>query len=443
MSQIRTMVAARDAGAGGPRVIEQLRERMTLRLFLVIFFAVTIMQRFAVPSSSSELGIGFILCILVVVTGLLTGRFAVSMPRLMLYVVAVSAMFLTLFSKTEPFSFFSLFMLLVLYFPFVVTVKLTNDQWLAILKAFQSFMLVCGWCGLVQFVTQLALGPSSMFPFDHLLPAAFFIPKFNLQIPVNDGLNLLKSNGLWFLEPSHFAQSLAIAIVIELFYFRRPYVLATFAVSYIVSFSGSGIPLLVAATGISIVKRGKLLPFALIAIAGVAVFLLRDIPPFSVFLGRLDEFTSTQSSGSMRFLAPYWFVQDIVAIRPGTLLFGYGPGRMMSLENVLDYAVLDASWLKLLAEYGLVGAVPFLVFYCYCLLRGSPDPIISFACLFQFFFLGGYLNAFYLQFLQMALVIWPRVQRPSLETKVSALVDLTRERAPLSPAWTPLRRSLP
>jgi len=162
------MVAARDAGASKTHVIEQLRAKTALRLFLVVFFAVTIMQRFAVPSSNSQLGIGFVICILVVIIGLLTGHFAVLLPRLVLYAVAASAMFLTLFAKTESFSFFSLFMLLILYFPFVVTIGLTNDQWLAVLKTFQSFMLVCGWCGLVQFVAQLALGPSSMFPFDHL-----------------------------------------------------------------------------------------------------------------------------------------------------------------------------------------------------------------------------------------------------------------------------------
>jgi len=431
------------AEADKARITEQSRAKTTFRLFLVVFFAVTVMQRFAVPSSSSELGIGFVVCVFVVAIGLLTGHFAISLPRLALYGAAMSAMLATLFAKTELFSFFSLFMLLILYSPFVVTVTLSNDQRVAILRAFQSLMLLCSACGLGQFSIQLAFGPSSMFPFDNILPASMFIPGFNLRIPVADGVNLLKSTGLWFLEPSHFAQFLASAIIIELFYFRRPYVLAVFAVSYLVSFSGSGILLLVAAIGFSLVQQRKVLPFALLAMGAVAVLLLRDIPPFSVFLGRLSEFTSTQSSGSARFFAPYWFVHDIVAVRPSTLLFGYGPGRMVTLGNVPDYAVLDSGWLKLLAEYGLVGAVPFLTFYCYCLFRNSPDPLLSFACLFQFLFLGGYLNAFYLQFLHMAFVIWPRVRRPSPEANVHRLVNPARGQTVLAPAWTPYGRPLP
>lgn len=384
--------------------------RGVFRLFLPVLVSVTFLQRFAVPSPGSELGLGFVVSLAAASAGLFSGRFGVSASRLAFYAAAVAAILFTLLFKSEPFSFLSVFMLLTLYMPFTITAALSRRHWLTVLAMFQKAMLLCGYCGLAQFFGQLVVGQRLVFPFDLLLPASFLIPNFNLQIPVSTGLSLLKSNGLWFLEPSHFAQFLAFALIIEMLYFRRPHFIAVFTSSYLISFSGSGIFLLAAAALFAILQRGRVLPFALLAGAAVLVFALRDTAPFSIFLDRLGEFRSTQSSGSMRFVAPYWFVHDVIAARPGTLLFGYGPGQMKVLGLPLDYMIEDTGWLKLLAEYGLVGTVPFMVFYCYSLFRRSPDPLLSFACLFQFMFLGGYLNSFYIQFLHMALVIWPRVQ---------------------------------
>ena len=90
-------------------------------------------------------------------------------------------------------------------------------------------------------------------------------------------------------------------------------------------------------------------------------------------------------------------------------MFGFGPGRIEELVVNLNYAIQDSSWLKLLAEYGLFGAVPFMIFYTYCLFRKSPDTLLSFLCLVQFLLLGGYLNAFYIQFFHLALVAWPKI----------------------------------
>jgi NADH:ubiquinone oxidoreductase subunit H len=39
----------------------------------------------------------------------------------------------------------------------------------------------------------------------------------------------------------------------------------------------------------------------------------------------------------------------------------------------------------------------------------STNRILSFACLIQFLFLGGFLNSFYVQFLYLCLVVWPVV----------------------------------
>ena len=167
--------------------------------------------------------------------------------------------------------------------------------------------------------------------------------------------------------------------------------------------------LLAAAAIVFLVQRRQLLPLLLLGTGAAIVLLLRDVSPFSLFLARLQEFGNPLSSGSMRFFAPYWFVHDVMGGNTSALLFGFGPGRIGELGLSLDYAMLDLSWLKLFAEYGLLGAVPFLGFYVYALFRRSPDHLLSWVCFLQFLFLGGYLNAFYVQFLHMALVAWPKI----------------------------------
>ena len=186
--------------------------------------------------------------------------------------------------------------------------------------------------------------------------------------------------------------------------------LVLFAVAYITSFSGTG-ALLLLAVGIPLVFRLRqawLLFLPVILIAGLPI--VQDVPPFSLFLGRLEELSNPLASGSMRLIAPYRLVGDVLVNDPRALFFGFGPGQIEDVSGAVDYAVQDSSWLKLLVEYGLVGTTGFGLFYLYALFRHAPDRLLAFACLVQFLFLGGYLNAFYVQFLHLALVAWPRVR---------------------------------
>jgi hypothetical protein len=267
--------------------------------------------------------------------------------------------------------------------------------------------------GLAQFAVQVVVGPDWMFPFDRVLPASMFIPNFNLRIPLGDGLALLKSSGLWFLEPSHFSQTIALGLIIEFIYFRRVWFLALLALAYLVSFSGTGLLLLVGTgiLGAVVTRRWEIL--AAILLAALTAFLFRDVPPFSYFAARTAEFTNPLASGSMRLLAPYWWVSDVLFASAQNALLGFGPGNIKVVLARVDYSVQDSSWLKLFGEYGLIGGVPFLSFYLYVLLRHSPNVILSLACLVQFALLGGYLNSFYIQFLHLLLVGWPRISASS------------------------------
>lgn len=378
--------------------------------FIVLLGCITIGQRFAVPFDESQFGIGFLFCLLITMLLALSGRLTVDPLRVILYAVGMAGCLLTLFFKRDSFSFISLLMLLVVYLSYIFSAKLYYDQYLRILGGFQDIMLFCVWCGIAQFLIQFPLSPDFMFPFDMVLPESLFIPEFNLRIPITETLPYEKSTGLWFLEPSHFSQFLAFAVIIELRHFNRPKRLILYLGSMALCFSGTGLVLLTLVGAILVIaqKRIGLIILAILGFLSILVF--RDVFPFSVFFDRLSDFTNPLASGSGRFIAPYWVIADLIEEgRSHVLIWGLGPGQLKLIVQYTDYFVQDSSWFKLVVEYGYVAVMFFSLFFMLSLFRKSPDKILSAACLVQFLFLGGYLLSFYVHFLYLVLVVWPEL----------------------------------
>lgn len=382
----------------------------TLFWFAVILGCVTVGQRFAVPFDESQFGVGFLICLLVVVFLAMSGRLTIDPSRIILYVIGMSGCLVTLFFKRDAFSLISMMMLFVVYFSYIFSYKIHYEQYYRILINYQNIMLFCVWCGIAQFSIQFVLSSDFMFPFDMILPESLFIPEFNLRIPITEDLPYEKSTGLWFLEPSHFSQFLAFAVIIELRHFNRPKRLLLYLGSMVLCFSGTGFILLAIVGTILIISQGRI-GLILLGIMGFAsIFLFRDFFPFSIFYERLSDFTNPLASGSGRFIAPYWVIADLIQEgRSHILSWGLGPGELKQIIENTDYFVQDSSWFKLLIEYGYVGLAIFMLFFIPSLFVKSPDKILSAACLVQFMLLGGYLLSFYVHFLYLVLVVWPEV----------------------------------
>lgn len=379
-----------------------------IRPLVLVLVAVTLLQRFAVPALGSLLGIGFVVGVMVSVWGALGGRFVVEPRRFWLACLMAAGLLVTLAFGSGGFSALSLAMLALLYFPFIFVVPMTGADYRELLWWFQTLALVVAGSGVLQFALQLVGAAAWTFPLDRLLPAAFFIPGFNRVIEVGPGL--VKSTGLWLLEPSLLSQLLAIAVLVELRSFARRAALALFGLGLLVAFSGTGLVLLAVFLPFVLIERGQGVRLASLPVLALAVvWPFADTFPISFFVARLAEFGNPLASGSMRLFGPYWAAADVFGGRPDLLLVGVGPGGMADAVWNFDYAVQDSSWLKLLVEYGLIGGLPFALFYAYCLFAGTPDRLLATALLFQVCFLGGYLLAFFVQFLVLALVGWPRL----------------------------------
>jgi hypothetical protein len=81
-----------------------------------------------------------------------------------------------------------------------------------------------------------------------------------------------------------------------------------------------------------------------------------------------------------------------------------------------DFESHDTSWIKLVHEYGVVGAAAFLSFYVPALVKRAPSPILAAAFLVEFLFLGGYLLSPYIQIITVILGVWPRLPQGTLVT---------------------------
>ncbi len=375
---------------------------------VVLLVAAVLLQRFAVPVADGQLGVGLVIGLVVAGIGVLRGWLIVEPTRFVLFCVVLAGILATLALAGQGFSVLSLAMFVFLYLPFILVLPLDAAAYRRLLGHLQTLLLVVAVSAMLQFAIQFVVGAAWMFPFDRLLPERLFIPGFNLVIAISGGI--VKSTGIWLLEPSILSQLMAIGIVVELARFRRPLVLATLVSGLGLAFSGTGLmllvvflPLLLIAGGLGGWLVGGL------ALAALSVWAFADVFPISYFVARLGEFGNPQASGSMRFFGPYWAAADVFAGRPDLLWTGVGPGGMADEVWNFDYAVQDSSWLKLIVEYGLIGGLPFAIFYAYCLFAGCPDRWLAAALLFQVLFLGGYLLGYHGQFLILALVVWPRL----------------------------------
>lgn len=377
-------------------------------LILTLLIAPTLLQRFAFPFASSKVPIS-IACFYAALAVFLAlrQRVIVDAGRFVLFGLFVTSACITAYVNRASASSLSLAFLLLIYAPFVLRLNLRLDDYHAMMKVFQSLIAFAVVCGIVQFAIQFVLGPLAMFPFDLLLPPDWFTQGYNLRIPVSEGAGYLKSTGLFFLEPSHFSQIAALALIIEMVLFRRPWWLLLFLTGVFLSFSGTGVMLLLLVGPLAFLNSRS---FPLIAIAagvGLVLIVAGDYLQISAFTDRLQTFSNPQSSAYARFIAPLVIFMDQFEAGGLRLLFGHGAGTADFVTGYTDFESHDTSWIKLVWEYGLVGAAAFAGFFLYVLFARAPNRIIACAFLVQFLILGGYLLAPHVQFLIVLLAVWP------------------------------------
>lgn len=326
----------------------------------------------------------------------------------------------TALSPSPHVSLFSLAFLLVVQLPLVF--RLVGQKSYADLLNFVS-TLGCFFAavGALQFAAQFVVGSHIAFFLDTGLPEALLMKGYNSMIPLYWTSSVLKSNGVFFLEPSLFCQFTAIALVAELLCGARVLRLILLAAGLLASYSGTGLTMLALFLPFYLGRHGQLHLIVVALLIAVTVYVFSDALVLDAFTRRIGEFSDDQSSGWARFASMFIVLRDTIFTNDFTFALGRGAGTVQENFQRLPYYAFDPTWGKIIYEYGLVGAAAYVMYFRHTFCSGPAG--LRFAVGYTYLVLGGYLLDPAVLMQAAALVVWPghadRNERFAIRPEVS------------------------
>ena len=366
-------------------------------LFTTVVLAVSMfLQRFGVPAGGKPVNVVGPIGLGIAVVGVLRGTLTFSRIRLPLFLLLCAlASFGMAYRQIVPGVFQTgtilpsllQFLLLTSFATLSFAQPVPEREFMRRVTAVLSLIAVAG---IGQFVAQIVgLG---LFSFRGLVPPSLlFEDGYNLQIPAGFA-NLYKSNGFFLLEPSVFSQFMAFGLILELLVLRRIRILALFAAGLMLSMAGTGwivLAAFVVSSAFSMGRRGILISILTLALVGLlaggALVLAPDAA--AVFSSRLDEVVRPSTSGHLRFITPFWLLDDVMTGEPSAALLGIGSGGSERLIRSYEYTVNTP--VKIAIDYGL----PALAVYVALLAAGRKtvtQRAVVLPGLVLLLFAGGY-----------------------------------------------------
>lgn len=358
----------------------------------IIIAGIIFLQRLGIPAGDE----GFIhLSLLTSLFGMTIlsfgGALTLSRWRIELWAVTIVALAVSTFCQWHYWSALSLGFLVAAYTPLVLVAEGADEEvYKTHLEPFQWFMIVVALLGMFQFATMDASDPFDRF-------GSWVITGFNTHPVLFYGSAVLRSNGYVLLEPSFFSQYCAIAIVLELTFFHKLWRIPLYATGIFESAGGTGLTTL-SIFVVAYAWHSKKLPqLAILAAIGLIVLLsFSDNVIIQTMLGRTSEFSEPGSSAYGRFVAPYLQVSRQLVDLPSWIV-GLGPGAASGERLTLEGWSPDevgnlVAPIKMLIEYGLVGAVPFTIFITRAFFDRSRSFVLSFAMFICYTFMSSSLQ---------------------------------------------------
>jgi hypothetical protein len=302
----------------------------------------------------------------------------------------------------------SFLLLVVLYAPFAVALRpgaVSPRLWRWSARMYVALALFVAAAGIAQYFVQFGFQPPWLFDYTPLIPEA---------IRSSGGWNVaysaggwIKSNGFFLREPSIFSIAMAFALLCELSLDRRKWVLAVLGLALLLTYSGSG--LLVLVFGLLFpLGAGTLLRVLALALVGAAVFfVLGDALNLSYTLNRVDELGSAGTSAYCRFIYPGVVALQQIDSSAWTALLGHGPGTMERMDATCADGH-QTTYAKALFEYGLLGVLAFGALILGAIARSAASVRIGAGAAFAWLLLGGnLLAAEVLLFIYLLVAMWP------------------------------------
>jgi hypothetical protein len=292
---------------------------------------------------------------------LVSGYASLSFPSLLLFLIAAALAFFRMrLIGSSTISWTSLLLLVALYAPFSFRLKEGRDLQAVqkyVQHAFVSAATIIAVVGVAQIILVNALGATFLKNIHFVLPEA--IRSAGVYQYSREDEGIVKANGFFLREPSSLSIVAALALMIEYYTRRRLRILGILTAGLVCAFSGSGVLAIVA--GFLMPRSIGRIPLFFAAALGLTVLLFviyyMQIPGLDIWFGRLTEFTTPNSSGYARFIAPVEMVQHSFDDGGVTTWLGNGAGSYVRETRLLHvkYEVNDPTWAKLIYEYGLFG----------------------------------------------------------------------------------------
>lgn len=399
------------------------RDAAAVRRWLIFaLFASIFLQRFALPIGEDGLAINLLVTVFALLVLAVRGAVTLDPVRTVLFFILAAGASLSTALNAGIASVPSLALFLLIYAPYMLSLRNSEGVFEACVRAFQVMVLICALLGILQFLAQFAIGRSIPFSFRGLVPDALLLPGFHTENPLSWNSPYFKSNGFFLVEPSTFSQYLALAVILELLYFGVSWRLLIFGLALPTSYSGTGLVLL-----LFILPWLMLYRRAYGAVVGGLVLVLLAVATGSLWnldalLSRVNEFGSQGSSANARFIAGAWVVGTFLLDSARDVIFGLGPGAYPQYVKLVPYEAHDPAWVKMIFEYGLLGSAVFWPFFLISVFRGSLSRWVSWSALIGYLTFGGMLLDPRLQIWILVFCVLPK-RMPQAET-------------PSEPAWS-------
>jgi hypothetical protein len=347
-------------------------------LVLALLLVLLLGQRFGVPiSDAQQIPAALLLATGLLALGLLTGAFVLDRQRTLLYLISMTILTLltvvSLARQQEP-SVLSVFFVIALYALATVRASaLEADEVRSLLDSYVRIMSVLAVIGIIHAGVQYLGIPYDDW-FARVVPEPLIMQGYNTGDPIAWDSPIYRTNGVVFLEPSFFSYFLGIAVVVALYRGHSVWTVSLLMVAIVPTLAGNG--LVVVAAGIVALAFGRHRRNLLVLVvpAAAAVMLALATPLADHFLNRVTEVSNPDSSSSMRLVQPYEMLWPAWLDDPVGLLLGNGAGSATDIVAASSVpGVLAPVLPKVFFEYGVIGAMAFLVFVLWSLVAGGGE----------------------------------------------------------------------
>lgn len=283
-------------------------------------------------------------------------------------------------------------LLLTLFFPFLFYLRdspPTRSIHAYVANTFVMVASAIAAIAIVQFVLVNLLG------FIQLTNIAFVLPEeirsAGTYAHAREDGGIIKANGFFLKEASSLSLITALAFVVEYYSRMRWRYILILATGLLVSLSGTGVFILLAAAIVATSWRSLKMLFVI----AVATLVLSTVPShvfdLNAWTERLEEFNVEGTSGYARFVAPFEMVGGWASSGATELLLGNGAGSYLRSVNVLTsiYEINDPTWARSLYEYGLLGSTCLLLLLTRRIFASRLRLPLCVALLYTALFTGG------------------------------------------------------